>query len=68
MYGNIDAALLYFIRFKEYAISKNGLDIKRSKSDPCLFYKKNELGRTVGVIVVYVDDCCLRERDLSSPK
>ena len=44
MYGNVDAVLLYFIRFKEYATNKKGLDIEQSKSDPCLFYKKNELG------------------------
>ena len=59
MYGNIDAALLYFIRFKEYTTNKNGLDIEHSKRDPCLFYKKNELERTVRAIVVYVDDCLL---------
>ena len=59
MYGNVDAALLYFIRFKEFATNKTGLGIEQSKSDPCLFFKKNELGRTIGIIVVYVDDCMI---------
>ena len=59
MYGNVDAALLYFTRFKEFATSKDGLAIDQSKSDPCLFFRKNELGRTLGVIVVYVDDCVI---------
>ena len=59
MYGNVDAALLYFIRFTEFAISKEGLNLTQSKSDPCLFFRKNEEGRTVGVIVIYVDDCVI---------
>ena len=59
MYGNVDAALLYFIRFTEYAINPQGLDLIQSKADPCLFFKKNNDGKTVGVIVVYVDDCVL---------
>ena len=59
MYGNVDAALLYFIRFKEFAIKSNGLNLQQSKSDPCLFYRKNKDGRTIGVIVVYVDDCVI---------
>lgn len=59
MYGNVDAALLYFIRFKEFATRKQELAIEQSKSDPCLFYRKNEVGKTMGVIVVYVDDCLI---------
>ena len=59
MYGNVDAALLYFIRFKEFATDKEGLALEQSKSDPCLFYKKNDEGKTIGVIVVYVDDCVI---------
>ena len=38
MYGNVDAALLYFIRFKEYAKSKDRLNLTQSKTDPCLFF------------------------------
>ena len=59
MYGNVDAALLYFIRFREYATSDSGLGLTQSKADPCLFYKRNEEGTTIGIIVVYVDDCLL---------
>ena len=59
MYGNVDSALLYFVRFKEYATSTSGLDLIQSKADPCLFYKKDEDGNVVGVIVVYVDDCLI---------
>ena len=67
MYSNMDAALLYFIRFKEYAKSKEGLNLTQSKTDPCLFFKKNEQGRTIGVIIIYVDDCVIaREKGFIS--
>ena len=56
MYGNVDAALLYFIRFTEYAISPEGLNLTQSKADPCVFYKRNANRETIGMIVVYVDD------------
>ena len=59
MYGNVDAALLYFIRFTTYATSSDGLNLLQSKCDPCVFYRKNERGETEGVIVVYVDDCLI---------
>ena len=58
MYGNVDAALLYFTRFTEYAINKNGLNLTQSKSDPCLFFRKIN-GKTMGIIVIYVDDCVI---------
>ena len=63
MYGNVDAALLYFERFTEYATSEEGLDLIQSKSDPCLFYKKNDNNDTIGMIVIYVDDCVIAGED-----
>ena len=59
MYGNVDAALSYFVCFIEYAVKKDRLNLIQSKVDPCLFYKRNKEGRMIGVIVVYVDDCIL---------
>ena len=59
MYGNVDAALLYFIRFTTYATDKEGLDLKQSEADPCIFYKRNSANTTIRVIVVYVDDCLI---------
>jgi len=44
MYGNKDAALLYFVRFTEYAISEEGLNLCQSEADPCVFYRKNKEG------------------------
>ena len=63
MYGNVDAALLYFVRFTDYATSPDGLDLQQSKSDPCLFFKKDNEGKTLGVIVIYVDDCLIAGED-----
>ena len=48
-----------FLRFKEYATKEDGLNLSQSNADPCLFYRKNDNGDTVGVIVVYVDDCLI---------
>ena len=59
MYGNVDAALLYFVRFMNFAVDKDGLNLMQSKADPCLFYEVNQDGNVNGVIVVYVDDCLL---------
>ena len=47
IYGNVDAALLHFIRFRGYAISSSGLRAEQSMSDPCLFFRENEIGRTI---------------------
>ena len=57
MYGNVDAALLYFIRFKEYAKSEEGLNLTQSKTDPCIFFKKDQHGKTIIIIIIYVGDC-----------
>ena len=59
MYRNVDSALSYFGRFTEYATKKDGLNLKQSLSDPCVFYRKNEVGRTLVIVVVYVDDCLI---------
>ena len=59
MYGNVEAALLYFIKFTEYATQSNGLNIQQSKCNPCLFFWKDEQGVIMGVIIIYVDDCVI---------
>ena len=59
----MDAALLYFIQFTEYATSDEGLNLTQSKSNPCLFFRRNEEGTTLGVIIVYVDDCVIADKE-----
>ena len=63
MYGNVDAALLYFVRFTTYATSEEGLNLMQSKSDPCLFFKKDLEDKIIGMIVIYVDDCLIAGED-----
>ena len=59
MYGNVDSALLYFVRFKAFATSEEGLKLKQSQADPCLFFEVDAHGSVNGVIVIYVDNCLL---------
>ena len=40
-------------------MKKEGLDLKQSKANPCLFYEGGDDKRLKGVIVVYVDECVL---------
>ena len=54
MYGSVDAALLWLILLAKYLIS--GFNLKRSKSDSCIFYKKDEYGKLELVISVHLDD------------
>ena len=60
MYGNVDAALLYFVRFTTYATAKDGLNLEQSKTDPCLFFERDKNNNTCGIIVIYVDDCLIK--------
>ena len=63
MYGNVDAALLYFIRFTTFATAEDGLGLEQSKSDPCLFFKRDANDKTIGIIIIYVDDCLITGED-----
>jgi hypothetical protein len=56
MYGNSDAALIYFKLFKTHVIEEMGMT--QSSVDPCVFYKKSE-GLVVLVTVTHVDDVAL---------
>ena len=44
MYGNVNAALLFFERLQNNISSEHGLNLSQSKTDPCMFYKKNDDG------------------------
>ena len=55
----IDSALLYIRRFIEYATDDNGLNLDQNLSDPCVFYEKNEVGKTTAIVVAYVDGCLI---------
>jgi hypothetical protein len=53
MYGNVDAALRYFLKF-ELIVLEMGL--KQCKSDPCILYQENNTGELCLMIAVHVDD------------
>jgi hypothetical protein len=53
MYGNVDAALRFFIKYK--AILKD-LGMIQCETDPCVFYRVNTQGYLELVIACHVDD------------
>jgi hypothetical protein len=59
MYGNVDAAIRFFKTFRKHLMEKMGM--KQSLADPCVFYKKNDTGRTVLIAICFVDDTLLFE-------
>ena len=58
MYGNVDAALRFSIRFMQYLTSEKGGPIQ-SKVNPCVFFKKDTNGDSKLITVVMVDDCVI---------
>jgi hypothetical protein len=62
MYGCVDAALLYFIRFCEWATDTKGLNLQQSIVDPCVFFRKNKEGTLLVLVICHVDDCCIMGR------
>jgi hypothetical protein len=57
IYGNVDAAIRFFKTYKKHLVEKMGMI--QSLADPCVFYKKNEAGRTVLIAICFVDDTLL---------
>jgi hypothetical protein len=60
MYGNTDAALVYFKLFKAHLINEMGM--LQSLADPCVFFKqdgKNGTGHVVFIAICHVDDNAL---------
>ncbi|KAG7374765.1 reverse transcriptase RNA-dependent DNA polymerase [Nitzschia inconspicua] len=56
MYGNVDAALI-FKTYKKHLTEK--MNLEQSVVDPCVFYKRDEKGRTILVAITHVDDTLL---------
>jgi hypothetical protein len=53
MYGNIDAARVYYERMSN-VMKKLGM--KQSLTDPCVFFKHGDNGELILILVVHVDD------------
>ena len=58
MYGNVDAALRFFIIFVQYLQSKD-IGMTQSQADPCVMYMKDDNGMPRVVAAITVDDCLL---------
>ena len=54
MYGNVDAELLWIRLLGKYLV--NECNLKRSKADSCIFFRKYEKGKLELVISVHVYD------------
>jgi hypothetical protein len=57
MYGNVDAAIQFFKTYRKHLMEKMGMH--QSLADPCVFYKKNDKGRTILIAICFVDDTLL---------
>ena len=58
MYGNVDAALRWIITKTEYLTSEE-VGMIQSRADPCIFYKRDDNGKTILVLAITVDDCAV---------
>jgi hypothetical protein len=59
MYGNTDAALIFFRLFMGHLTDVKGMGMTQSLADPCVFYKKNGYGEVVCIAVCHVDDSAI---------
>ena len=58
MYGNPDAALLFFKEYSRLLMNPNGMAMHQCKSDPCVF-TKHDAGKLVLLALTHVDDTML---------
>ena len=54
MYGNVDTALLWIGLLEKYLV--NRWNLKRSKADSCILFRKYEKGKLEIVMSVHMDD------------
>ena len=68
MYGNVDAAIKFFKISSAHVTEINGMGMKQSLFDPCIFYKLDSGGNLMLMISVPVDDCAVtgNETDIES--
>jgi hypothetical protein len=57
MYGNVDAAIRFFKTYQKHLMEQMGM--RQLLADPCVFYKKNNEGRTILKAICFVDDTLL---------
>lgn len=58
IYGNVDAAIKFLKTLVEVVTEKDGMNMKQSDVDPCLFYLHKD-GKLKLIVTVTVDDCAV---------
>ena len=58
MYGNVDAAIKFFKTLVEVVTEEDGMNMKQSDVDPCLFYLHKD-DKLKLIVTVIVDDCAV---------
>jgi len=59
MYGNVAAALTFFIEYVNWLTNKDGMAMQQCKTDPCVFLKFDDDGDLVLIAMAHVDDTAL---------
>jgi hypothetical protein len=59
MYGNVDAALRFFIKYKSIL---RDMEFQQCQTDPCIFVKRNVEGIIVMMLATHVDDTLVSGR------
>ena len=59
MYGNVDAAIKFFKTLTAHITKDEDLQLKQSKTDPCVFYKLDFNNNLILIVSVTVDDCAI---------
>jgi len=55
-YGQVDAAKRWMDMFIKILTEAGGCELKQSKVDPCVLYKRNNDNELIVIVIVYVDD------------
>ena len=56
MYGNVDAVILWLILLAKYLVKKNECNLRMSKAESCILFRKYEKNNLELVMSVHVDD------------
>jgi hypothetical protein len=57
MYGKVAAMITFFKTYKKQLIKQ--MLVVQSLADPCVFCKRNKCGRTVLIVICFIDDTLL---------
>jgi len=61
MCGNVQAALAFFVEYKNHLIKR--MKLEQSLTDPCVFFKKDNEGNLELMALTHVDDTLIAENE-----